>query len=99
MLKGNLNILDILKGYYNLVFKTKNVEAVSAARMKICSGCPFIDTEGSKCMVPGTQPCCSVCGCSLDAATRSLSYECPKGFWKAVLTPEEEAKQNNKLGI
>jgi hypothetical protein len=93
------NKKKIFFGFYNLIFKSKSVEDVAAARMKICNDCIFQDKEGSTCLVPGTQPCCKVCGCSLAAATRSLSYECPKGYWKAVMTEEEETKQNHKLGL
>jgi len=45
--------------------------------MKICKECPKIDTVGLTCMVTGTQPCCSVCGCSLALKLRSLDSSCP----------------------
>ena len=35
--------------------------------------------------IPGTQPCCGECGCSLDFKTRALSTECPLGEWKALV--------------
>ena len=63
--------------------------------MSVCMNCPLIDTEGSKCMVPGTAPCCSACGCKLGFKTRSLSSECahPDGpRWQAILKTEEEDK-------
>ena len=54
-------------------------------------------------MVPGTQPCCNQnlggCGCSLGMKTRSLSSDCPKGYWKAELSEDEENQLNQKLGI
>ncbi len=63
--------------------------------MEICLKCPLIDNEGFMCMIPGTAPCCSACGCKLAFKTRSLSSECahptePK--WRAVITQEEEDK-------
>lgn len=93
------NKWKILQGLFNRIFKTKNVEAIAAARMKICKGCVDIDHKGDKCMVPGTAPCCKVCGCSLETATRSLAYECPKQYWRAVMTQAEEDAMNDKLGI
>jgi len=54
-------------------------------------------------MVPGTQPCCNEklggCGCSLSLKIRALSSECPKGYWKAELTQEEEDQLKEKLGL
>lgn len=68
--------------------------------MAICQACPLIDLKGDKCMVPGTAPCCSECGCKLSFKTRSLSSECPhpEGMkWEAVLTTEEEDKLYNDI--
>jgi hypothetical protein len=45
--------------------------------MKICNLCPKIDKIGFNCGVPGTQPCCSECGCSLSLKLRSLESSCP----------------------
>jgi hypothetical protein len=54
-------------------------------------------------MIPGTQPCCNEklggCGCSLSLKTRALSSDCPKGYWKAELTQEEEDQLKEKLGL
>lgn len=71
------------------------MEKIAKERLEICNTCPLIDNEGSKCMVPGTKPCCGECGCKLSFKTRSLSSECthPDGpKWEAVLDQEEEAK-------
>lgn len=87
----------ILEGVKNSIFKTEHVEEIAFFRNEICRFCEFIDTDGSKCAVPGTQPCCSKCGCSLHLKTRSLSSECPEGFWKAELTEEEEDKLKQNL--
>jgi hypothetical protein len=99
---GNLikiwkNRNQIAEGIKNNIFKSEHVEDIAFFRNEICKHCAFIDTTGSKCAVPGTQPCCSECGCSLRLKTRSLSSDCPKGFWKAELTPEEESKLNQQL--
>jgi|TARA_R110000851_G_scaffold60969_3_gene140271 hypothetical protein len=82
----------IYEGIKNSVIRDKYVEDISAKRMLICEECPEIDLKGSKCEMPGTQPCCGNCGCSLAFKTRSLSSECPIGEWPALMTEKEEDK-------
>jgi hypothetical protein len=89
----------IAEGVKNNIFKTKHVEDIAFFRNEICRVCEFIDPTGAKCAIPGTQPCCGECGCSLKLKTRSLSSDCPRGFWKAELTEEEEAIVNNQLKL
>lgn len=80
----------ILEGIKNNIFKKADVEHIAAERMEICSTCVELDTEGSKCMVPGTSPCCSLCGCSMSLKIRALSARCDAGKWEAVLTEDEQ---------
>ena len=80
------NKKEIFEGIKNSVMKDQFIESVSIQRMGICKKCPELDLKGKKCDVPGTQPCCGNCGCSLKFKTRSLSSECPTGKWKALLT-------------
>jgi hypothetical protein len=83
----------IFEGLGNTIFKKEHIEKIAADRMKICMDCSRLDLEGPRCMIPGTQPCCSECGCKLSLKTRSLSSECPHPDgpkWKAVLKQEEE---------
>lgn len=87
----------IIEGVANSVFKKAHVEEIANERMKICMGCPFVDLKGEKCAVPGTQPCCGVCGCSLHLKTRSLSSFCDEHKWEAVLTEEEESLLKSNL--
>ena len=91
------NTPQILEGIKNKVFKQEHVEAEAALRWAVCKKCSFLDTKGIKCMVPGTQPCCASCGCSLSLKTRSLSSECPEGKWPAILTEEEEDLLNQQI--
>ena len=107
-LKNNLiqiwkNRDQILEGVKNSVFKREDIEHIADERMKICTSCKLFTTDDSGCMVPGTGPCCNKeldgCGCSLKFKTRSLSSNCPKGYWTAEVTPEEEDMINQKLGI
>src|SRR5688572_10895649 len=96
------NRSQIIEGVKNTYFKRKYIEKIAEARMKICSDCPLIDREGSKCMIPGTQPCCGECGCKLRFKTRSLSSECPHPDgpkWDSILKPEEEDKIYGDIGF
>ena len=92
------NRKQILEGILNKFRRKPNVERVYEDRLKICVDCPDIDIIGNKCLLPGTEPCCSLCGCSLEIKLRSLSTECPakEPKWKAILTEEEENQLNPK---
>jgi len=89
------NLDQIKQGVLNTIFTKKEVEIIAEERFKICLDCEHLDNQGSKCLAPGTQPCCSECGCSLTFKTRSLSSSCPKEKWNAWLTEEQEEKLNN----
>ena len=52
--------------------------------------------EGTNCAAPGTQPCCSDCGCSLAFKLRSLSSSCPKGHWPSVVFSDTTENQINQ---
>ena len=88
---------QILEGIKNNLFKTEHVEEIHDERMEICKACPAFDEEGTKCYVPGTNPCCGLCGCSLSLKLRSLSSECDDNRWLAILSEEEEDKLNEQL--
>ena len=85
---------QILEGIKNRVFQSEPIEKISAIRLDICKGCDQYDKEGTECLVPGTNPCCANCGCSLAFKTRSLSSHCPKSLWDKVLTEEEETNHD-----
>lgn len=92
---------QISEGLKNSVFKKEHVEQIAEARMKVCEECPHIDLEGSTCMVPGTQPCCGICGCKLSLKVRCLSCECPDeefSRWSSVMTQEKEDELKEELG-
>mgnify|MGYP003641113678 CR=1 FL=1 len=92
---GNLD--QIAEGIKNRIFKNADVEAVAKMRFQECKICPLIDREGKSCAVPGTAPCCSDCGCSLGLKIRSMSSDCPKGRWDAIMTPELEEQLKKQL--
>jgi hypothetical protein len=90
----------ILEGIKNSFFRRPAVEKTAFERMEICMECPLIDTTGQSCIVPGTQPCCGVCGCKLSLKTRSLASECPHPDgprWKAKMTQHEEDVYYTKI--
>lgn len=87
----------ILEGLKNKIFKDEHVEEIFQERMAICKKCPNIDLKGDKCYVAGTQPCCNICGCSLELLLRSLSSKCEAGKWEAILSEDEEEKLNEQL--
>jgi hypothetical protein len=89
------NRKQILEGITNSLIRDEFVEDVAKARLEVCDGCPNKDIEGTKCVMPGSKPCCGLCGCSLTFKTRSLSSECPDGKWKALMTEEEEDNLDN----
>lgn len=89
----------ILEGIRNNIFKKADVEHIAAERMAICEACPHIDTTGDKCAVPGTSPCCGLCGCSLSLKTRALSAACDDKRWDAVLSEEEQDLVNRQISL
>ena len=94
---------QIMEGIKNSIFKKEDVEEIAMQRMTICKNCSLYDYKGEGCMAPGTQPCCNInlggCGCSLGLKTRSLSSDCPKGNWTAVMSQQEEDALNAKLAL
>lgn len=83
----------IAEGYYNTLIRHPKIERIAVSRLEICGNCDLINYEGDKCMVPGTAPCCSACGCCLKIKSRSLSSECahPDGpKWDSLMTDAEE---------
>ena len=90
----------IFEGVKNSVFKKEHIEEIARERLKICEDCVHMDTEGSKCEVPGTQPCCGKCGCSLKFKVRSLASGCgdedyPR--WNPVLSEDEETELKDSI--
>lgn len=84
------NRKEIMEGIKNSIIRDKFVEEVASDRMNICTACIYKDVDGSECLVPGTQPCCKLCGCSLEFKTRSLSSDCPDNRWLGLISEEDE---------
>jgi len=76
-MEKKLRIKPILIGIWNYITRPAKIEIESRRRTKICMTCPLVDLKGDQCFAKGTQPCCSVCGCSLKLKTRVLDEHCP----------------------
>ncbi|MCP4482037.1 MAG: hypothetical protein GY817_04435 [bacterium] len=87
------NMPAIYEGIKNRIFVKEDVEQIASIRWSICQQCPQLDREGSKCTLPGTQPCCSLCGCSMASKTRSLISSCPDGKWAKFIEDKETADE------
>jgi len=77
----------IWQGVINKLFKKDPIEVLYRERKAICMNCELVDRIGHSCVMPGTQPCCSDCGCSLGLKLRSPDSACthPDGpKWKEV---------------
>lgn len=93
------HIDQVLEGIKNNIFKDDDIEIIANERWKICRECSLVDFDGKNCAAPGTQPCCSECGCSLAFKMRALSTSCPHpegSKWGSVITEEEEDELNAK---
>jgi hypothetical protein len=85
----------IWEGLRNKMFKKEHIEIIYNERLEICKGCESYDVEGVGCSLKGSQPCCNIknggCGCSLSIKLRSLSTDCPKKKWLAIVQKQEES--------
>jgi len=98
LLKAFKNIDQIFEGVKNNIFKKDDVELIADMRWQKCRECEYLDTKGDKCAAPGTQPCCSDCGCSLAIKLRAVSSSCPKRKWNALLSEKNEEKFKDSIG-
>lgn len=92
----------ILEGIKNRIFRQSDVEEVYEERFAICKECPHMDVKGKECYVPGTQPCCSKCGCSLALKLRSLSSGCgdeENPRWDPILDDIEEELMEEQIEL
>ena len=83
---------QVYEGVKNNIWKKDYVEIIAGDRYRICKTCPELDLTGKGCAAPGTQPCCSNCGCSLAIKTRAMSTSCPLELWDSIMSEDEEAK-------
>jgi hypothetical protein len=84
----------IFEGLKNAIIYDEYVEKIATTRYDFCNKC---EHKGTKCAMPGTGPCCNLCGCSLKLKTRSLSTSCPDKKWNAVLSERQEDALEDKF--
>lgn len=77
-----INIKQIAEGWYNLLFRFKNIKInkIKKKRLKKCRDCKMnsIYTKSKR-----IDEHCTVCGCNIAAKISCLSCECPLGEWKS----------------
>lgn len=93
------NRKKILEGITNDIFRKEHVEIIASERQEICDTCEHKDVSGDSCIVPASQPCCSLCGCKLSWKVRALSEECPAKKWHALVDEETENEISKKLNL
>jgi hypothetical protein len=87
------NKKKILEGIRNKVFTNDTVEEIAKERLTFCnSPCEHLDVEGKSCVIKATAPCCGLCGCSLELASRSLSYTCKAGKWPTYISDDDNVE-------
>jgi hypothetical protein len=96
-----MNVNQIYEGWRNHLFPPDKLKQlildVSEERMLVCDVCKYNSANAkTKSIRPDVH--CLQCGCTLLAKTKCLSCECPKKFWLAVLTEEEEREIINTKG-
>ncbi len=90
-----------MEGGKNLVFKKKEIEAISAERMSICKSCPLFTDKGTNtldryiCDKNKKDPSTGIhgCGCALELKTRSGfdgKKSCPLDKWARVTSITEK---------
>ena len=81
---------EIFDGIKHNVVPTKSIRFIAKYRMSICKSCEHYSYNKQDCLIPGTEPCCKLCGCSLDLKTYSLSSSCPMNKWTQIISEEKD---------
>lgn len=81
---------EILSGIKNYYIRDKDVDRVAKFRYGICVKCEHFSNDDRNCVIEGSTPCCSLCGCSLRLKVYSLSSSCPEHKWDKIISLEEE---------
>lgn len=63
---------------------------IAMKRMEICKECEHFDETGEYCLMPGTQPCCKLCGCCLEYKVHCMSVSCDINKWQSVNIKQNE---------
>jgi uncharacterized paraquat-inducible protein A len=63
---------EIIEGWSNYIFESKEVEEEAKRRMEICISCEQFRKHSKR---------CRVCGCYMPAKVRSTKSTCPAKKW------------------
>jgi hypothetical protein len=94
-----IDFYQIYEGWRNHLFPPEKIRLlileVSEERLSICDECKFNSANIKKKNKLRPDIHCTLCECTLLAKTKCLSCECPKKFWTAILTDEQEDEMIN----
>lgn len=70
-------LAEIAEGWKNLIDLDPKVEEIAAERLGLCISCKHNSTTPAIGMLSR----CKLCGCVLEAKSRSLKSKCPQDLW------------------
>ena len=85
--KPPIVLANIVAGFTNLAFPSKDIEAMAMKRAAICAECPAAQKTGIYSVVVDKRTKniqgmkCADCGCNLSAKVRTVHEHCPRGKW------------------
>ncbi len=77
--KGKGNITNILNGWSNLAFPSKEIEELAKSRLKECVKCEYLKPLVKVNSIQYYK--CGQCSCPIDPLIRSTSEKCKIGKW------------------
>lgn len=85
--KPPIVLANIVSGFANLAFPSKDVEEMAMKRAAICAICPAAKKTGIYSVVVDKRTTniqgmkCTDCGCNLSAKVRAVADHCPRNNW------------------
>lgn len=70
-------LAEIAEGWKNLIDRNPKVEKIAEERLGLCLSCKYNSTTPDLGMLSK----CKLCGCVLEAKSRSLKSNCPINLW------------------
>ena len=90
-----MNIAEVYEGWRNKLIPPNHLKLkileVSESRIDICNECHWNSANRKNYTSIRPDIHCIECGCTLSAKVKCLSCACPKNFWGAELTEEQDA--------
>ncbi len=85
--KPPIVLANIISGFANLAFPSKDVENMAMKRAAICAQCPAAQKTGIYSVIKDKRTTkiqgmkCNDCGCNLSAKVRAIADHCPRNNW------------------